>query len=91
MGTMRLGMVLAVLACAVATYGTDEYYKVRPKRIEQDLYKDLESGLYIQTEYCYEYAYGEDGILKYDPYATRYDNKLIFNSGTACNVVRVFR
>ena len=85
-----LWLTLAAVACAALALGTDEYYKVRPKRIEKDLYRDLDSGLFIQTEYCYEYAYGEDGILKYDPYATKWDNKLIFHSGTACNVVKVF-
>ena len=56
--------------------------------IDQDLYK-ADSGIFIQTHYCYEYTYGYEAILKYDQYS--YDNKIIFNSGTSCTVKKVFK
>ena len=65
-----------------------EYYKVTVKRIDENLYKTQE-GLYIETKYCFEYASGEDAILKYDQYS--YENKLIFDNGTSCAVSKVFR
>ncbi len=84
------GRSLALLF-ALSTLGTTavaEYYKVNVKRVDQDLYR-TSTGLFIQTKYCYEYAYGEDAILKYEQYS--YDNKLIFDSGTSCEVARVFK
>lgn len=80
-----IGLVVAISVPAAA-YA--EYYKVNVKRIEQDLYK-TDSGLYIQTQYCYEYTYGDDAVLKYEQYS--YDNKLIFDSGTSCDVKKVFK
>lgn len=77
-----VALVIPILAYA-------EYYKVNVKRIDKDLYKTTTDGLYIQTRYCYEYTYGDDAVLKYDQYS--YDNKLIFDSGTSCDVVKVFK
>lgn len=87
---MKSRSVLAVIvAAAIPTLAFAEYYKVNVKRVEQDLYKTTTGGLYIQTRYCYEYTYGDDAVLKYEDYS--YDNKLIFNSGTSCDVVKVFK
>lgn len=77
-------LLLALLSTSVLA----EYYKVNVKRVEQNLYR-TDSGLYIQTKYCYEYAYGEDAVLKYEDYS--YDNKLVFDSGTTCDVEKVFK
>ncbi|RPJ10608.1 MAG: hypothetical protein EHM36_03115 [Deltaproteobacteria bacterium] len=67
---------------------TAGYYKVYVRRLDQDLYKDQNSGLYIKTRYCYEYAYGAEALLK-DGGA--YDSKLIFESGGACDVESIFK
>ncbi len=82
----KIAAVLAV-ACAVAATASAEYYKVNPKRIDSNLYRDIYTGLIIETRYCFEYAYGEDAVLKYDRHS--YDNKLIFENGQVCDVVRV--
>lgn len=65
-----------------------EYYKVYIKRVDSNLYK-TDSGLHIKTKYCYEYSYGEEAILKYESYS--YDNKLIFDSGSTCDVEKIFK
>jgi len=86
---MRLKVKLIVLLLLIFStfdYAT-EYYKVNVKRIEQNLYKITSSNFYIVTQYCYEYTYGEDAILKYE--ANSYDNQLIFDSGTSCKVVKL--
>jgi hypothetical protein len=36
------------------------------QRVAQDLYKDTRTGGYIQTRYCYVYAYGEDAMVLSD-------------------------
>lgn len=70
------------------SYAFAEYYSIYVKRIDKDLYRTNE-GFYIKTKYCYEYAYGDKAILKYEQYS--YDNKLIFDNGSTCDVEGVFK
>ena len=87
---MKIRSVLAVLfAALLPAIAFAEVYAVSVTRIDQNLYKTNGSTLYIETRYCYEYAIGESAVLKYGQYS--YDNKLIFDSGTECDVVKVFR
>ena len=79
---------ITVALLAVAGSVAAEIYKVTVRRIDMDLYRTSE-GVYIQTKYCYEYAYGDDAVLIYERYS--YDNKLVFDSGTVCEVERVFK
>lgn len=79
---------VAVLALGVAGQVAAEMYKVNVRRLDKDLYR-TDSGLYIQTRYCYRYAYGDDAVLSYEPYS--YENKLIFDDGEVCEVVKVFK
>ena len=66
-----------------------EYYTVTVTRIEQDLYKvEYQSpSIYVVTRYCYEYAYHEEAVLKYEQYS--YSNTLVFDSGGSCEVDEV--
>lgn len=64
-----------------------EYYTVTLQRIDQDLYKDINSGRYIQTRYCYEYVYVEEAFLKDDG---PFQKKLIFRNDQTCDVLKVF-
>ena len=66
-----------------------EYYKVNVIRVTEDLYKDNYSGVFIKTSFCFEYAYGEDAVLKYDDFG--FNNMLIFQDGTICDVVGIFK
>jgi hypothetical protein len=85
-GAMRTLVIFVILTCfGVASA---DFYKVTVKRVDQDLYQVVGTNFYIQTQYCYHYTYGEEAILNYDQYS--YSNKLIFNSGTHCNVLKVF-
>lgn len=79
-----IAIVLLVLTGAVSA----KMYKVNVRRIDKDLYKTSD-GVYIQTKYCYEYAYGDDAVLRYERYS--YENKLIFDNGTVCDVEKVFK
>lgn len=84
--SIKAGIAAALLAVTGIAFA--EMYTVNVKRIDKDLYK-TDEGFYIQTKYCYEYAYGDDAVLKYEPYG--YDNKLIFDSGSVCDVEKVFK
>lgn len=85
---MKTFLVTVVVFLLVPCLANAEYYKVHVKRIDSNLYK-TSNGYFIQTKYCYEYTYGEDAVLKYENYG--YDNKIIFDSGTSCNVEKVFK
>ena len=80
----KLLLILAFTFTSVSAFAA--FYKVNITRKSQDLYK-TESGLYIVTRYCYEYPYGNDAVLKYEPYG--YNNKLIFDNGSTCEVEKV--
>lgn len=80
--------VTAAMLLPVAGAACAEMYKVTVRRIDKDLYKTSD-GVYIQTKYCYEYAYGDDAVLRYERYS--YENKLIFDNGTVCDVEKVFK
>jgi hypothetical protein len=82
------GFVLGSILIAIAIPASAEVYQVYVKRIDQDLYKTSE-GIYIETQYCYHYSYGEDAILKYEQYG--YDNKIIWEDDSNCDVKRVFK
>ncbi len=81
-------VVLGVALVAVTFAASAEVYQVYVKRIDKDLYRTSE-GVYIETQYCYHYSYGEDAILKYEQYG--YDNKIIWEDDSTCDVKRVFK
>ncbi len=77
------------LTCLLTPLAGDYYRLQSVKRVDQDLYS-AQAGMttiYIQTEYCYHYAYGEDATLKYDQFA--YDNKIIWRDDSTCAVKKV--
>lgn len=81
-------LVSLIILLLFAGVAAAEYYKVYVKRVDKDLYR-TDSSLYIVTKYCYEYTYGDEAVLKYEEYS--YDNKIIFDSGTSCDVEKVFK
>ena len=82
-----IGFVMLFISISVYA----EMYKVQvDKRIENNLYL-ISSGaskFLVNTRYCYEYATYENAILVYDDY--HYDNKLIFEDGTTCEVDKLY-
>jgi len=74
--TFLLLILLSSIACA-------EFYKVNITRIDQDLYKDTNTGYYIKTRNCYEYVYYEDAIYNSDT------QKLIFDNGSSYDVDKI--
>jgi hypothetical protein len=88
MGRTSFAVAVAWILLATTGPARAEMYAVEVRRIDQDLYK-TDEGVYIQTRYCYRYAYGDEAVLKYEQYA--YDNKLIFDDGEVCEVVKVFK
>lgn len=81
-------IVISTIALTSPSVANAEVYQVYVKRIDKDLYKTSE-GMFIETQYCYHYTYGEDAILKYEPYS--YDNKIIFDNDQSCTVKRIFK
>lgn len=87
--TLLVTVIVIVLVIALCGMSFAELYKVHVKRIGTNLYKDLNSGIIIETQFCYKYTFGEDVILKYEPYS--FDNKLIFDDGSSYRVVKIYR
>jgi hypothetical protein len=84
---MKKAIVLGLLLVAIAAEAA--MYKVYVRRVEQDLYK-TNDGLFFQTQYCYEYVYGDEAIYDEDGGGPR--GRLIFpNSNNSCDVRTVFR
>lgn len=81
--------VAAVLLTVAAAYA--EVYSMTVTRKDTDLYRIDGTRLYVETRWCYEFAIGEEAILRYDPNEGPYgSNKLVFvSSDTVCDVVRV--
>ena len=88
MGRTSFAVAVVWILLTAASPVRAEMYTVEVRRIDQDLYK-TDEGVYIQTRYCYRYAYGDEAVLKYEQYG--YDNKLIFDDGDVCDVVKVFK
>jgi hypothetical protein len=83
--------VLAVLFVVVSmgpAVEAGDYYKLENvKRVEQDLYRS--GDLYIQTQYCYHYTYGETALLKWE--GQYGNNKIIWADDSNCAVKNVFK
>ena len=88
MGRTSFAVAVVWILLTAASPVRAEMYTVEVRRIDQDLYK-TDEGVYIQTRYCYRYAYGDEAVLKYEQYG--YDNKLIFEDDDTCEVVKVFK
>ena len=67
---------LGFIILAMSLNSFAEVYSVYVKRESSNLYRDS-SGVYIETNYCYEYTYGDEAILRYSD--NSYDNKIIFS------------
>jgi hypothetical protein len=81
---------LFVLLFILISFANAEYYKINVKKVDNNLYKDTNSGTIIETQFCFEFAsFGEEAILRYDSYS--YDNKIIFKNGNTCDVKRVLK
>ena len=88
MNVLRISLIALVLS-ATSLIASDYYKLERVKRVDQNLYTAVSGTVkvVIETKYCYEMAVDSDATLKYDAYS--YDNRMIFDSGTACDVAKV--
>lgn len=83
---MKVFFLVMVFAVNLSFAGV---YKMTIKRVGTNVYES-DAGVIVKTKYCYEYAYSEEAVLKYEKYS--YDNKLIFlDSGESCDVEEVFQ
>jgi hypothetical protein len=86
----RVVTVVAIFALIVSPVAAADYYKLQGvKRIDQDLYKSSD-GLYIETQYCYHYSYGENALLKWE-FEGSIGNKVIWADDSTCTVKRLLR
>ena len=84
---MKKTILIIISIVLMATEAYAELYRITVSRIDQDLYKDDNSGAILENQYCYEYATWENAVLKYEPYS--FDNKIIFENGQTCEVKEI--
>ena len=88
--SIYLSQLLLFICCLNFAYAND--YLVDVKRSEQNLYKIIGKNIFIKTNHCYEYTYGEKAILR----SNGYNGELIFidniynHEKTRCNVQGVY-
>lgn len=68
-----------------------EVYEVNVTRKSQDLYKITTPNIYIKTRYCYEYIYYGNAILIIENLSGYSLGKIIFNSGTSCDIEKILK
>jgi len=76
-------MTIILASTAIA-----ETTKVLVKRAGENLYK-TETGLYIETTGCIEVVEENKAVLKYEKGSDK--NEIVFENGTSCPVVIVFK
>ena len=59
---MKKAILIIISIVLMATEAYAELYRITVSRIDQDLYKDDNSGAIIETQYCYEYATWENAV-----------------------------
>lgn len=87
---MRRISVAGLLVVAMTANAAD-VFKVTVTRSSDDLYEVSGGKAYIKTRYCYEYVYGDEAILRIDSPGAYTIGKLIFSSGTSCDVEKILR
>ena len=82
---MRATLLVWIGLLVSVTVVRADAYRVTVSRIDRNLYRDFESKVIIETRYCYEYAYMDDAVLRWEG---KYGNNWItFSSDTKCEVV----
>jgi len=86
MNIKKFGIVSLIMLMPTPVYS--DYYSVEVKKVDEGLYK-TRKGLYIETRnQCYE-NFDSGAVLKFENMSM--DNKLIFDSGTVCDVEKIFK
>ena len=76
-----------VISCGVV-FAADYYKLSGVKRVDQDLYKTSD-GLYLETQYCYHFTFGEEAVLKWEgEYGS---NSIIWSDDTSCRVKKIWK
>ena len=77
-----------LLLCVCSTASAADFYKIdNLKRIDSNLYRSDE--ILIETRYCYEFAFSETVILKYEGPGQFSGSKVIWSNDSNCDVKRV--
>ena len=90
MNKIKILLTAVVMVCICATVAVAGYYKVYVARKDKDMYVDRSLNIMIKTRYCYEYVYGEKAVLDWSGSNYAGCGKLLFNSGSSCQVDGVY-
>jgi hypothetical protein len=80
-------IVLFLILFLVSQFISADDYRISVSREDANLYKVIGEDILILTQYCYEYVYYEDALLRMNGYS----GEIVFlNSGNKCNVKAVY-
>jgi hypothetical protein len=85
-------VVSIILVCLTAsTLG--KTYKVTVTRVNQDFYRIDGTDKYIRTQFCYEYAYGQEVVIDYKSATSLIKGKIIFlgEIGSTYDILGVYQ
>ncbi len=81
---------LAIIISQTSFIFSGQEYSVTISSKGSKLFKEENTGYYIEVQYCYQYLYYEKATLKYYGYGTT-KGKLIFRDGSECDVKEIYR
>ena len=87
-----LVLVMVVVTICLVVFATGATYQTTITRVGDNFYKVDHTKVYIRTQACYEFPYGEEVIIKYDCDSCAFKGRLIFvESETSYDILGVYR
>lgn len=83
-------LCLSIIISQTSFIFSGNEYSVTLTSKGSNLFKEENTGYYIEVEYCYKYLYYEKAILKYHSYGIT-KGELIFQDGSKCNVKEIYQ
>lgn len=83
-------LCLSIIISQTSFIFSGNEYSVTLTSKGSNLFKEENTGYYIEVEYCYKYLYYEKAILKYHSYGIT-KGELIFQDGSRCNVKEIYQ
>ena len=87
---MRYLGIAAAFALLPTVASASQISLVQIQRVDQDMYKDLSTGILIKTQFCFSFHMGE-AILKIDGPAGPSMGWIWFGGHDTCQVVALYK
>ena len=75
---LQATIVVSIILLCLTDSTLGKTYKVTVTRVNQDFYRIDGTDTYIRTQFCYEFAYGQEVVIDYKSAAAPIKGKIIF-------------